>query len=985
MAILRSLIHALVDAVRTIRPLHAQFLFTALAFAAMICSSALYVNNMLHSHLRRDATDMLMQTRLNIEAELIEPETAMASIVTTVRRMILRGDDAQRVHGYLRDISRELQAKTGGFNFTELFGYFPAFGDKMLASFDWRPPTDFDPTSRPWYMTAMEADDKITTTPIYTSLGVKKNIITYVRRVADDGGRTLGILCLNLPLDNIIRYVTEMRLTRNSYGVFHDKNRNIFYHPYTPAIGKNADDMGGSISELASEATRDDLYERERENYRGDPIIAFSMRLDNGWTLYTMTPKAEYFQELTEMEIILGLFGAALAAGLCGMLLRVDRTREKLNAENRRKNVMLATVEATSRSKSIFLANMSHEIRTPMNAILGITEIQMQKESLPPDMREVFGRIYNSSELLLGIINDILDMSKIEAGKLELAPLFYDVSSLINDTVQLNMVRIGSKPLDFELRVDENVPLMVWGDALRIKQILNNLLSNAFKYTESGKVRMSIFAEQADGRPAQSPGVFPDPGSEPGSEPALKKPDVTLVFVVHDTGPGMTTEQVSMLFDEYSRFNLTAKRRIEGTGLGMSITRRLVRMMHGDISVHSAPGRGSTFTVKLPQTSAGPEVIGRELAENLQRFRLGNASAVKRTLIVREPMPYGNVLGVDDVETNLYVARGLLAPYELEIECVDSGFAAIEKIKKGKTYDIIFMDHMMPGMDGMETTEIIRGLGYARPIIALTADAVVGQAEMFRENGFDDFIAKPIDMRQMNAALNKFVRDRHPPAVVAAARQRKKRAEEERTPPSPQPEMAKLFVRDAAKSLAVLEALRARRGSPGSPGAPDAPGSPGALSEEDMRAYVINIHGMKSALANIGEAELSAAARRLEQAGREKGAGAMPAETDAFLNALRQVITRLAPLSEKDAGAEAGQERVDATLTDADEAWLRDHLRAIRAACAAFDKKAAKDALTELQQKTWPRPTRELLDTFAECLLHGKFKKIVSMVDATAA
>jgi signal transduction histidine kinase/DNA-binding response OmpR family regulator len=400
-----------------------------------------------------------------------------------------------------------------------------------------------------------------------------------------------------------------------------------------------------------------------------------------------------------------------------------------------------------NQTKSSFLARMSHEIRSPMNVILGITEMQLEKEQLPLDIRDAFDKVYNSGYMLLNIINDILDLSKIEADKLELMPGNYEVASMINDTVQMNVMRFDSKAIQFELKADENVPMMLFGDELRIKQILNNILTNAFKYTDTGKVSLSVSAESG-------------------------MSDMTLILRVSDTGRGMTNEQVEKLFDDYTRFSLEASRSIEGTGLGMSITSHLVHMMKGEISVDSAPGKGSVFTVRLPQKNVdGAGVFGNEVSESLSRLNQGNMAQIKKApQIIREYMPYGKVLIVDDMEPNLYVARGLMSPYGLSMETAASGVEAIDKIKDGNKYDVIFMDHFMPGMDGIEAVKIIRELGYNQPIVALTANAILGQADMFLKNGFDGYISKPIDIRQLNITLNNLVRDKYPSETVEAAR-----------------------------------------------------------------------------------------------------------------------------------------------------------------------------------------------------------------------
>jgi len=606
--------------------------------------------------------------------------------------------------------------------------------------------------------------------------------------------------------------------------------------------------------------------------------------------------------------------------------IRDLREQKQMIAEMRKAEA----AEESSKAKSEFLAKMSHEIRTPMNAILGITEIQLQDESLSRSTKEALERIFNSADLLLGIINDILDLSKIEAGKFELIPAQYDIASLIHDTVQLNMMRYESKPIEFKLEIDENIPVILFGDELRIKQILNNLLSNAFKYTNEGMISLTISAKPMDGD------------------------NVMIVFQISDTGQGMSAEQVQKLGSEYSRFNMEANRKTEGTGLGMNITRNLLRMMNASIEIESAPDEGSIFTIHLPQKFLDSDPIGRVMAENLMQLNFINEQRLRNLQINREYMPYGRVLIVDDVETNLYVARGLMASYDLSIDTAMSGYEAIEKIKNKFTYDIIFMDHMMPKMDGIEATNIIREMGYTKPIVALTANALTGQAEMFLKNGFDEFISKPIDIRQLNMVLNKLIRDKYPPEVVSAARKQKELVAGRKKPQEIDSQLLAFFISDAKKAIGVLEAIYLNK----------------CRRSDDVSMFIINVHAMKSALANVGEKELSGEALTLEQVGRDNDIKLLLEKLPFFLESLYKVIAKFEEREQKIKKEGFG-----------DYSQLKEKLIEIRTACVDYNKKAAKDFLTELKSKEWSEPVNEQLDILSEFLLHSDFDEAVKSID----
>ena len=670
------------------------------------------------------------------------------------------------------------------------------------------------------------------------------------------------------------------------------------------------------------------LLENLREFYASSASIKSNaqMSFTNGKT---------YYCEITTVPL------KDEAGGIIGALLQMQDITELHNA--------VLAAEQANESKSKFLATMSHEMRTPMNAIIGISNIELEHDAQPPETRDAFERINSSGKTLLGIINDILDLSKVETGKLELLPVKYDTPSLINDTVRLNVMRIGAKPLDFIIKVSETLPAYLIGDELRIKQILNNILSNAIKYTEQGSVSFEI-----DFRPDEK--------------------GVMLIFTVRDTGQGMSEEQLAAIYDEYSMFNRAANREKEGTGLGMGITKGLVELMDGKITAESAVGVGSTFVVSLLQQSAGADVLGREMAEKLQNFSF--TPNMQRAKLVREYMPYGSVLVVDDVDANIFVARGLLKPYGLTVDSAASGYEALDKIRAGASYDIIFMDHMMPGMDGIETTKLLREEGYGRAIIALTANAVSGMKEMFRENGFDGFVPKPIDLRQLNHVLNSLIRDKYPPAVAEAARRQKEgggnaavdAADTADTAPAA-PDDEPLSRLRAVGGLEVDAALEAMGGLEdvyiGSAKLtarllPERVVKMDGFVDSDWKAFTIEVHGLKSTLKNIGAAALGNMAAQLERAALEEDLSYCQTHYPAFRAGLTELCASLTQALET---AAAGPKKT------ADRAALMQALDAAKVAMEAFDQNAAIELLSPHTAYSYGAETdgllREIMDALA--------------------
>jgi PAS domain S-box-containing protein len=591
--------------------------------------------------------------------------------------------------------------------------------------------------------------------------------------------------------------------------------------------------------------------------------------------------------------------------------------------------------EQANKAKSAFLARMSHEIRTPLNAILGLSEVELQ-DTLPLKTRFNLEKIYRSGSQLLAIINDILDISKIETGNFDILPVEYDFSGVVNDAIQLNIVRIGSKPIKFKLDLDHTVPCRLFGDELRIKQILNNLLSNAFKYTEKGEVCLDIRWDRREDR-------------------------AWIGFTVRDTGRGIKPEDLGLLFSEYIQFDTMANRRVEGTGLGLSIAKGLVDMMGGSITAESEYQKGSSFRVIIPQGIVNEAPIGKEQAEKLRRFQfMENRGRGRGNNIIRSHMPYGKVLVVDDLPTNLDVVTGLLMPYGLRVDTASSGLEAVEIIRQEAVrYDLVFMDHMMPEMDGIEAARIIReeigpGSEYARtvPIIVLTANAIAGNREMFLERGFNDFISKPIDIKRLDVVLNQWIRDKQSQETLREAEDRTPARKGLRTgdldpegiwllsrPPGNVDFAAALVLygNSGASLMPILKSFVSHT--------PLLLGQmTGHLEKDALEDYVIKVHGLKGACGIICARETAEMALEMETAAKEGNRTLVRARHGDLEGKARALVEELRALIAEWEGAQPESAREQRAAPD------RALLRRLCECAVEFKASGVEDALRELEQ-----------------------------------
>jgi signal transduction histidine kinase/CheY-like chemotaxis protein len=795
-------------------------------------------------------------------------------------------------------------------------------------------------------------------------------------------------------------------------------------------------------------------------------------RLVDNWTRQVFDYSGALARSQKPYFIGLSLLLAAVLALLVVMFLRkrqdavrleatVRQRTHELEERTRELEVQTAAAQAASRAKSQFLANMSHEIRTPMNAVIGMSELALRAEDLTKTA-EYLGGIKQAGRNLLSLINDILDISKIEAGTFEINPAPYRFASLLNDVINVIRVRVAEKPLLFIADVDPSLPNSMTGDEPRVRQILLNLLSNAVKYTYEGFIKFSVRGLVVDNR------------------------HIRLSFEIADSGIGIKEEDLANLFGNFVRLDQEKNQGVEGTGLGLIITRNLCRAMGGDVTVSSEYGKGSVFTALVPQTFSGSDVLAvvespkmkevvcyeerelyaesvlntlnslgvpskrstsrdqflRELESGHYAFAFVSAAMVeaaaerikekslpttlvllsnsgevasyrnirmimmpvyavpaanalnhqitaegRRNRNVRFIIPEARLLVVDDIATNLKVAEGLLSLYQPRVDTCTNGRRAIDLVRDHR-YDIIFMDHMMPGMDGIETTAAIRALGgefRELPIVALTANAISGMKEMFLAKGFNDYLTKPIEISKLDEIITKWI----PEAKKIEMRRDGEARERKNTGPlvrfrlSSPPgldidrgialtggsetgylEVLALYCRDATERLETLKRMP---------------------ESGDLPRFITQVHALKSASASIGAAEIAEKAALLENAGKNGDMGVIEQQLAAFCTELTALAALIRAGLEPDTGAEkAGVESAGSAVQEEKQENSgadRTKLSRLREALETENIGLADTLLNELNAMPLDSRTAELLNAVSDAVLVAEFKQAAAILD----
>ena len=581
---------------------------------------------------------------------------------------------------------------------------------------------------------------------------------------------------------------------------------------------------------------------------------------------------------------------------------------------------------------------MSHEIRTPINAILGMDEMIL-RESKDKNILEYAENLRSAGNSLLSIVNDILDFSKIEAGKMEIIPVEYALSSVLNDLVNMISPRADKKGLQVVTNANPNIPSVLFGDEIRIKQVVTNILTNAVKYTEKGTVTLSVDFEQRD---AES---------------------IWLKFSVQDTGIGIKPEDIEKLFHAFERIEEKRNRTIEGTGLGMNITRQLLELMNTKLEVASVYGEGSTFSFKVAQKIINAEPMGN-FADAFKN--LGHKEYHEKFTA-----PDAKILVVDDTVMNLTVVKGLLKQTKIQIDTAESGYDTLKLVAQ-KHYDVIFLDHRMPGMDGIETLQAMKNLddnlNVDTPVISLTANAISGAKEQYIAAGFQDYLTKPINSAALENMLIKYL----PPELVKISENDAEESVEENLPDW-------LKNLDGINSSAGVEhcggvdsyvdALTVFANAVNS-GADEIEGY---FNGGDWKNYTTKVHALKSTARVIGAEELSERAKRLEDAGNSGYIDEIKKDTPELLKLYRTYAEKLSPLIKTDDD--------DSDKPPIDDDALAEAYETLREVATTFDYDTLMFVIQSLEEYRLPDGEREKFKVLKDAAAKLDWEKISKIIN----
>ena len=587
---------------------------------------------------------------------------------------------------------------------------------------------DWQVENRPWYIETEKSVSGFSVSSPYYDAQTGLYCITMAQIIFSDKNEFVGIFAIDFYIDRLIHVLGES-YTKNGYAFLVDRNRIILNHPnanYQLSKNRMTDIFGTEYAKVYENNDVETL-----RDYEGNFVACLTKK--NVVSNFTVVVANDWWNIYGNV-VLLGVMFVVLL-GICVSIvhLLIDRLLRWQETVNLQLKAASETAMAASKAKSQFLAQMSHEIRTPINAVLGMNEMIL-REGKSEKILAYAGNIQSAGRTLLTLINSILDFSKIEDGKMEIVPISYEMRSLINDLVNMTVERAKNKGLEFKTEIDSSLPKVLYGDDVRLRQIITNILTNAVKYTPQGSVTLKIGGKELDSDTFE------------------------LQVKVRDTGIGIRTKDMDKLFQSFQRLDDEKTRNIEGTGLGIAIVQKLLGMMKSKLEVFSEYGQGSEFSFKLAQKIIDKTPIGDYAAHEVKSA----ADGVEKKYLTAEG---AKILAVDDNDMNLEVISGLLKRNKIYPELAESGKLGIELAKKN-FYHIIFLDNMMPGLSGIETLKIMKRdkiLSEKTSVVMLTASATEGIREIYLREGFDDYLSKPIEVSELENILERHL----PPELVS--------------------------------------------------------------------------------------------------------------------------------------------------------------------------------------------------------------------------
>ncbi len=798
-------------------------------------------------------------------------------------------DDYDRAVAWLDDIAKKYKS------ISVCYLANPHSEHTVIMNNGWQPEDGWKVEEREWYRETEKSLDGYSISSPYYDDQTGNYCITISKIVYGKKGEFLGIFGIDLYMDKLIDIFGEKYRDDSEYVFLVDSNGDIINHP-NPAY---------QMSESVKMNVKDTPYQTAYNSSKESPVTftdfdgvkrccITSRDKSTGFTVMLVWDWTNVYLYQILYVVICAVFILVVIIVIIFLLNKVIRSQTAMN-----RKLAVAVDEATraGNAKSEFLAQMSHEIRTPINAVIGMDEMIL-RETEDPGIREYAEDIRSASNTLLTLVNGVLDFSKIESGKMEIVPARYDTKGMIDELMNIISERAGNKGLEFRTEIDPALPTALYGDDVRLKQVITNLLSNAVKYTEKGSITLIVRATEQS------------------------EEECTLCVEVKDTGIGIREEDKEKLFRSFQRLDEKRNRTIEGTGLGLSIVDGILRLMDSSLQVESTYGKGSCFSFQVKQKVIDPTPIG-----DYQRHRETNITEEKgKRLIIHG----ANILVVDDNEMNLKVVRRLMKRLSVTPDLAESGREAIRMVKK-KSYDIILMDHMMPEMDGIETYRKMleyKLIGEDAVVIALTANAITGARDKYIAEGFRDYISKPIDPEVLETMLEKYLPEGSCSRVEATEEEQKSEerkesgdtdvsakkksgktentesaAKQSREADAAQDEDGTLFERmerkgvdiQAAKKYCMadesfyLEMLKAfLQVEPEKRAAIET-----SFAEKNWKAYQIEVHSLKSSARTIGLSDLSALALEQEMAAKGNQVETISAGCGPLLEAFGEAVHML--------------------------------------------------------------------------------------------